>query len=361
MNPKEIQSIIVFNEIFSFIKDENFKYKLTVHSKKYQKKINLNLESFKEAHFNYFSNSYKDIFSNQKLNNQNKDQFCEKLDYIIKNLIKPEINEDTNIKYLTIINRTLCEVKYLLEIFNDDSIINFEIAKIIILTINRLITIFFNNKEEKDYEIELNFILDSLKDMMKEYNKEIIKQKDKVNFSCIYLLLNNIINNKEEILNYYFENDINEFLLRQIEYEENENRNMIYNLLIYIFKKKNKLLLLNENQRIYEIINLDLIKLLFEEKKEVLIIILNIIFTDKSYMDDINKKLFRIFNDLEEAKINEDFLYFLLELITMDNKFILERFESFLGYPSLIIKSITNGNSEDSEINNYNNKNDKKE
>jgi len=78
-------------------------------------------------------------------------------------------------------------------------------------------------------------------------------------------------------------------------------------------------------------------------------------------MDDINKKLFRIFNDLEEAKINEDFLYFLLELITMDNKFILERFESFLGYPSLIIKCIPNGNSEDSEINNDNNKNDKKE
>ena len=64
------------------------------------------------------------------------------------------------------------------------------------LTINRLITIFFNNKEEKDYEIELNFILDSLKDIMKEYNKEHIKQKDNVNFSCIYLLLNNIINNK---------------------------------------------------------------------------------------------------------------------------------------------------------------------
>ena len=80
MNSKEIQSIFVFNEIFSFIKDENFKYKLTVYSKKYQKKINLNLDSFKDAHYNYFSNSYKDIFSNQKLNNQNKDKFCEKLD-----------------------------------------------------------------------------------------------------------------------------------------------------------------------------------------------------------------------------------------------------------------------------------------
>ena len=120
------------------------------------------------------------------------------------------------------------------------------------LTINRLITIFFNNKEENDYEIELNFILDSIKDIMEEYNKKHIKQKDKVNFSCIYDLLNNIINNKEEILNYYFEKDINEFLLRQMECEENENRNMIYNLLIYIFKKKNKLLLLNENKRIYE-------------------------------------------------------------------------------------------------------------
>jgi len=238
MNQKEIQSIIVFNEIFSFIKDENFKYKLTVHSKKYQKKINLNLDSFKETHYNYFSNSYKDIFSNQKLINQNKDQFCEKLDYIIKNLIKPEINEDTDIKYLTIINRTFSGVNNLLKIFNDDSIINFEIAKNISLTINRLITIFFNNKEEKDYGIELNFILDSLKDILKEYNKIQIKQKDKVNFSCIYLLLNNIINNKEEILNYYFENNINEFLLRQIEYEESENRNIIYNLLIYIFKKK---------------------------------------------------------------------------------------------------------------------------
>ena len=357
MSQKEIQSIIVFNEIFSFIKDENFKYKLTVHSKKYQKKINLNLDSFKEAHFNYFSNSYEDIFSNQKLNNQNKDQFCVKLDYIIKNLTKPEINEDTNKKYLTIINRTLCEVKYLLKIFNDDSIINFEIAKNISLTINRLITIFFNNKEEKDYKIELNFILDSIKDIMKEH----FKQKDKVNFSCIYDLLNNIINNKEEILNFYFENDINEFLFRQMECEENENRNMIYNLLIYIFKKKNKLLLLNENKRINDIINLNLIKILFEEKKELLIIILNIIFIDKSYMEDINKKLFRIFNDLEEEKINEDFLNFLLELIIMDNKFILERFTSFLGYPSLIIKSIPNGNSENSEINNEKIKNDKKE
>ena len=449
MTQKEIKSIFVFNEIFSFIKDENFKYKLTVHSKKYQEKMNLNLDSFKDAHYNYFSNSYQDIFTNLKLNNQNKDQFCkkldyviknllnpeinedtnikyleiinrtlcrdvyllkifnndsiinfgiaknislainkliiiffknkkekqyekklnnqskdqfcEKLDYIIKNLTKPEINEDTNIKYLTIINRTLCEVKYLLKIFNDDSIINFEISKNISLTINRLITIFFNNKEKKDYVIELNFILDSIKDIMKEYNKKHIKQKDKVNFSCIYDLLNNIINNKEEILNYYFENDINEFLLEQMECEENENRNMIYNLLICIFKKKNKLLLLNENQRIYKIINLNLIKILFEEKKELYIIILNIIFIDNSYMKEISIKLFRIFNDLEEEKINEDFLNFLLELITMDNKFILERFTSFLGYPSLIIKSIPNGNSKNSEINNDNIKNDKKE
>ena len=63
---------------------------------------------------------------------------------------------------------------------------------------------------------------------MEEYNKKHIKQKDKVNFSCIYDLLNNIINNKEEILNYYFENDINEFLLKQMECKENENRNMIF-------------------------------------------------------------------------------------------------------------------------------------
>ena len=78
-------------------------------------------------------------------------------------------------------------------------------------------------------------------------------------------------------------------------------------------------------------------------------------------MKDISIKLFRIFNDLEEEKINEDFLNFLLELITMDNKFIFERFTSFLGYPSLIIKSIPNGNSENSQINNENIKNDKKE
>jgi len=78
-------------------------------------------------------------------------------------------------------------------------------------------------------------------------------------------------------------------------------------------------------------------------------------------MENINIKLFRIFNDLEEEKINEDFLNFLLELIIMDNKFILERFESFLGYPSLIIKSVPNEKSEDSEINNDNIKNVKKE
>ena len=137
MAQKEIKSIFVFNEIFSFIKDEDFKYKLTVHSKKYQKKINLSLDSFKDAHYNYFSTSYKDIFTNLKLNNQNKDQFCEKLDYVIKNLLNPEINEDTNIKYLEIINRTLCRDVYLLKIFNNDSIINFEIAKNISLAINK--------------------------------------------------------------------------------------------------------------------------------------------------------------------------------------------------------------------------------
>ena len=273
--------------------------------------MNLNLDSFKDAHYNDFSKLYNDIFTNLKLNNQNKDQFCEKLDYVIKNLLNPEINEDTNIKYLEIINRTLCRDVYLLKIFNNDPIINFGIAKNISLAINKLIIIFFKNKKEKQYEKELNFILETLYDILKEYSKEHIKQKDKTNFSCIYLLLTNIINYKEEILNYYFEKDINKFLLSQIEYEENENRNIIYSLLIYIFKKKNSLLLINENNRIYEIMKSNLIKLLLEEKKELLIIILNIIYIDKIHMKSINDKLFEIFNELEEEKINEDFLFFI--------------------------------------------------
>ena len=343
MELKEIKSILSFNEIFSYIKNKNFKYKLTAHSKKYQKRLQLNLDSFKDAHYNKFSDSFLDIFSSQQLDNQNKEQFCQKLDYIIKNLLKSEINEDTNIKYLAIINRTLCRDEYLLKIFNYDSIINFEIAKDISLIINKLITIFSNKQEEKKYEIELNLILKALNDILKEYNKDHIKKKNQKNFSCIYLLLTNIINYKEEILDYYFENKIYEFLLVQIEYEENENRNLIYNLLIYIFNKKNSLLL-DEDHSINKLMEINLIKLLFEEKKELLIIIFNIIHFEKYNIKDINIKLFKIFNDLEEEEINEDFLNFLLELVTMDNKYILRRFESFLGYPSLIIKSIPNEN-----------------
>jgi len=268
MELKEIKSILSFNEIFSYIKNKNFKYKLTAHSKKYQKRLQLNLDSFKDAHYNNFSDSFLDIFSSQQLDNQNKEQFCQKLDYIIKNLLKSEINEDTNIKYLAIINRTLCRDEYLLKIFNYDSIINFEIAKDISLIINKLITIFSNKKKEKKYEIELNLILKALNDILKEYNKDHIKKKNQKNFSCIYLLLTNIINYKEEILDYYFENKIYEFLLVQIEYEENENRNLIYNLLIYIFNKKNSLLL-DEDHSINKLMEINLIKLLFEEKKEL--------------------------------------------------------------------------------------------
>ena len=58
-------------------------------------------------------------------------------------------------------------------------------------------------------------------------------------------------------------------LLLQIEDEKIENRNIIYNLLIYIFKKKNILISSYEFEEIYEIIKYkeNLIKLLYEEKK----------------------------------------------------------------------------------------------
>ena len=88
---KEIKSSYIYDKIFNYIKDENFKYKLFFYSKKFQNKINIKLVDYKEKYLEKIGfrlNRY--LYSRDKFD---KGFLSKKLDIILtqKKLNRKEI------------------------------------------------------------------------------------------------------------------------------------------------------------------------------------------------------------------------------------------------------------------------------
>ena len=230
------------------------------------------------------------------------------MDDLIDKLIKPMVNKETNINILRVINKSLSTEDNYTKIFAtsnnnyyscySDIIINIENAKKICDIMHNLIIIFINNKDEPKYFKELKNILIALYELIKnsktkkKYMMSNNNENEKNAIIFIYELLYKIFTTNEIILSYFIDNKIIITLLGKLDEEKKEIRKIIYDILIYLIKKtkdyNRELFNLKEKEKEGEYdfkykdylrhsIDKDIINLLFEEKKELLFMLLIIL------------------------------------------------------------------------------------
>ena len=345
---------------------------------------NYNDES-KEIIISITLNSFmKKINSNQRARDE-KEQINKEFTLIINKLIKPLVKEDTNIDILKIINKHINNEENPKIIFSCvegytslNNIITQENAKEVSDILFELFTIFSNKKEESDYNIEYKLIIKSLKKLVKSSNNFSHFSSDdndndnKCSMVYIYQLIYKLCTVNEEATSTFLDKGIVGVLLGKLENEKKNIRKIIYDIVIYLIKQTkeyNKELFdleegekegtidLDEKQNLKQVSE-RIINFLFEEKKELLIILLTILANEdhdfsEQFIKEITYKLYEKFCDNE--KMN-DLIDVLLVLVKINDSFIFDRLYNVLGYPNLIIKQIPRSQKEKGRV--YNNDSD---
>ena len=225
----------------------------------------------------------------EKLEPNQKEEINKELHEILKRIIQPSIDEETNINILKIINSVFSEGKNLDKIFTNGSSfplvnnISLENAQKVSESLFDLIIIFLKKKDEPEYFKELKNIIQSIFDLIKNsiteerlfYNSN----DNEKNFTIIYLyqLIYKLLTtkNNEIILLILIRNNAINMLIHKLEYEKEEIRKVIYDCLIYLVKQtdqyKKEFFELKEGEKdFYDfkfLKNLDINAiLLFEEK-----------------------------------------------------------------------------------------------
>ena len=194
----KLKSRYIVEKINSFINDENFIFKLIVHSKSLQKKLNIGLLDYQEKYFKkrfnfeYYFYHYESL-NNLLLNDFYKDKLDKKilLTLIIYHLIKKLENNNNN------------------KLYNYENYINIDFD-------NPFFEFFLKNK---NFENSLNFNIDL--ENMEKYN---LKDKYISNFEKL-----NKSNIKYTSLYFYIKNINNINYLKDFKIEFNENKNLSFN------------------------------------------------------------------------------------------------------------------------------------
>ena len=119
---ENINSIYVLNEIFSYIMNTNFKYKLFAHSKLFQQKLGMQLYEYQERFMNKFNMEMSTYLNFQAISNKDFD----------KNILKKKLENDISINKLDIKIVESCIINYLnnvaYKIKKNNTIIDKELA-----------------------------------------------------------------------------------------------------------------------------------------------------------------------------------------------------------------------------------------
>jgi len=342
--------------------------------------INIILDSF-----------MKKLNKKQKLEQNQKEEINKELCEILQKMIKPLIDEETNINILKIINNAFSKEDNLNKIFSNGSsfprvdIITLENAQKVVDNLFDLITIFIKKKEESKYFKELKKILESIFAFInssKTDNRLFSNSSDNeesFGIICIYKLIYKLFTTKEIneiILSSLIKNDIISTLINKLEDENEEIRKVIYDSLIYLVKQtdqyKKEFFELKEGEKegIYEFHDKEHLKrtldnkakLIFKEKKDLLFMLLTILeYNSTTATSNFFNFTYNLFESYErKGKLNE-FLEGILDLILtqvkVNDELSFQRMNLFLGYPTLIIKDIPRKLQKKKEPNIYDNLN----
>ena len=311
----------------------------------------------------------KKLNKKQNWNKEEKEKINKEFSFIINKLLKPLINENTDIKILKVINRALAKDDNCSKIFsisnsylfeNDKNIINLENAKLISEILHDLTLIFIEKREEQKYLIEAKFILSSLFDIISNsktksnYSQRNDDEKSLVIY--LYQLFYKLLSTNEIIFSNFIDNKLVMTLLGKLDEERKDIRELIYEMIIYTLKQTNdynrKLFDLKEDEKegeydfkdkiyISNSLNKNIVNILFEEKKELLFMLLIILeIDDDTFMKNFNKHICRLFKVYSNKNKDDDLIELLLTIIKINDKLTFERLVTFLGYPRLAVRPI---------------------
>ena len=201
----DLKSPYIYEIIFNFIKDENYKYKLFQYSKKMQKKVSINLIDYQNRYIDRFYFNLNDYFvDNYSINHNCFD----------KNCLSRKLNEDLS-KYNLDINKFQNYLDYYFSKNKNEYTIGIFSPLINYLShkdyFEKIFTIF----------VLLNFTKSN--DLEKEENKIFFNNMNESKYSSLFLYINKNITEIEQLKEYNIDlNKIKKIKIENINYEKKE-------------------------------------------------------------------------------------------------------------------------------------------
>ena len=353
---------------------QNIEYQQKILDKLYNiistKIINNKIQSYQANEQNDIINiTIFDIFQEIKKKNlteKEKKEINNKLNILLVNVIKPLINDDTNIGVLENIQRAFISREKVEVIFlNDGRIFDEKNVNLIYEIIKELIGIFkIKNKYQCNviFEILFNYLNNKLKSEEKRDDKN-----DTIKY--IYDLIKDLIDISKESARNCARDNLIFILLNNIEKDHESNHAIIFQILkilIKVTKNYNKDLFYinlkeeknnddndnnnNNNEvdfkdknKIKNYLTIKNIEKIFDKDNDLLIMLIKILeYKDKSFTDKFNLEylpsLFKF--SKSKGKIFR-FIELCIHIIDIKDNLCIERMKQLLGYPTLIIKPVT--------------------
>ena len=318
--------------------------------------------------FNVFEIAKKDNLSEEE-----KIEINEKMEKVLAKIIKPLINENTNIGILEYIPKTLI-TNYTIEIiFRNDNPVFIEknVKEIYEIIISLIELLFYKNRLQLNTLFET--VLNYLKDVKSSSNYNGTNISNPIKY--IYKIISDLIGYMKEFGKKCVDENLIYILINRIDKENPSNQDIIFNIIKILIKcTEDFITLLFPKEKIEQIeekaefkniknvkqlfFNKKILELFFEKDYQLLFILIKIFqYEDNNFSLNFNTM---ILHYLMEFAIKNDKLIIYLELcyniIDIKDEFCLERMKYILGMPSMIIKPLINNENKENKENNNNQK-----
>ena len=307
--------------------------------------------------------SEKYLYDDEKKTHNKKAKII--LEKIIEPIIDINLKEseqkDKNDKYMSMINTLLCQKERMKRVFISDISAIFDKSNV-----EKFYNIFkniLNNYISKNNNKYVS-IIDNLMCLIQEIdstdtypkNSNADSNQEETSLYYVYQLLYEMALKEEKIIVKMINQSFISELLGKLTSENKKNKNVIYDIVMLLLKnlddyndilfdveKKEKTnVYFHEKHYLIRNISPIFIELLFNEKVELLIILLKLLqYNEPKFSKEFNSKsLFDLFEYSTKKNKISDMNKVLFGLLEINDKYIFGRLNYLLGYPTLIIKDI---------------------
>ena len=350
------------------------------HQKEFYEILLNNIESSEFNIFNYNEEIKSNLInilidelfpSDKYLYDDEKITHNKKVKIILEKIIEPIINinskeeepKDKNDKYLSMISTLLCQKERMKRIFISDISAIFDKSNVekFYIIFKNILNAYISKKNSKylsiiEYLLNLIQEIDSTDTYPK--NNTISSSQEETSLFYVYQLLYEMILKERKIVEKMINQSFISELLGKLTSENKRNKNVIYDIVIFLIKnlddyndilfdieKKEKTnIYFHEKHYLIRNISPIFIELLFNEKVELLIILLKLLqYNEPKFSKEFNSQsLFDLFEYSTKKNKISDMNKVLFGLLEINDKYIFDRLNYLLGYPTLIIKDVDN-------------------